>query len=225
MSPVTQPGALGLLGGAFDPVHCGHLRMAIECGERLQLQQVHLVPTGQPVHRAPARASAGQRLAMLQLAVAGEPGLGIETCELEQQAPSYTFDTLSHLRERYGAQQTLVWIIGLDAFLGLPGWHRWRELLQLAHLAVVRRPGYQFDTREQGELAELLQQHATDDVAQLHAHPAGSILQLELPVLDIASSAIRQRLAQHQNIRHLLPEPVREFINSHNLYTSGHHGY
>lgn len=213
-----QSGALGLLGGAFDPVHHGHLRMAIECCERLHLQQVLLIPTGQPVHRDQAQATAQQRLTMLQLAIGADSMLGIEPSELEHAGPSYTFDTLTRLRQRHGPTKPLVWIIGLDAFLGLPSWHRWRELLQLCHLAVVHRPGSRFCADGHAELAAWLEQHRCQDAGTLLQQAGGQVLLLELPQLDIASSAIRTRLMQQQNIRHLLPEPVREFINTHNLY-------
>lgn len=213
-----RPPALGLLGGAFDPVHHGHLRLAIECRERLGLGEVRLLPTGQAPHRPPALASGGERMAMLQLAVAGETGLACDDRELLRVGPSYTVNTLEQLRSENSARP-LLWICGLDAFLGLPGWHRWQELLQLAHLVVVHRPGYGFDPATAPQLAELQARHQSEHAEELRSSAAGRLLFLSLPLLEISSTAIRSKLRAEHSIRYLLPEPVQAFINTHHLYT------
>lgn len=213
---MTAP--LGLYGGAFDPVHNGHLRLAIECRERLALDEVRLLPTGRPPHREAARATAGQRATMLELAIGQEAGLSCDARELERHRPSYTIDTLLDLRAEQGEQRPLVWILGLDAFLGLPTWHRWDELLRLCHLVVIHRPGYHFDPGISPELGELARHHQTDDPQELHTAPAGRLLFLALPLLEISSTAIRARVRTGHSIRYLVPDAVQAFINTHTLY-------
>src|SRR5579885_3221529 len=135
----TRP--LAILGGTFDPVHLGHLRAAWEAGEALDAE-VRLIPTNVPPHRPAPVANAQQRAAILRAALTGQDRLKLDTRELDRAGPSYTFDTLTSLREEIGAQRALVVLLGADAFAGLPSWHRWRELLDLAHIAVLTRPGH-----------------------------------------------------------------------------------
>ncbi len=132
-------GPVGVFGGTFDPVHHGHLRTALEVLEGCGLEQLRLVPALVPPHRPQPRAPAPLRLEMLRRAVAGEPRLVVDDRELRRGGPSYTVDTLAELRAAVGTRP-LCLVLGADAFLGLPGWHRWRELFALAHLVVVERP-------------------------------------------------------------------------------------
>lgn len=210
--------AIGLFGGAFDPVHHGHLRLALECRERLDLAEVRLIPTGQPPHRAPAQASAAQRLAMLQLAVDGADGLVCDASELQHPGPSYTVDTVERLRAASGQEQPLVWILGLDAFLGLPSWHRWEELCTFVHLLVIQRPGYRFEAGLHPQLAELQRQCGSDDAGALRLSPAGRLHFLPLPQLDISSTALRAATRAGHSCRYLVPDAVQAFINTHHIY-------
>ena len=133
---------LGLFGGTFDPVHFGHLRLAEEARETLGLAKVIWIPAGQPPLRdAPGR-SAADRLAMVRLAVAGNPGFTIDDGEVVAAGTSYTVNTLERLRAAHGERQPLVLLLGADAFGRLDAWHRWRELFGLAHIAVATRPGH-----------------------------------------------------------------------------------
>lgn len=159
---------IGLLGGTFDPIHFGHLRPALELYETLDLEQLRIIPCGTPPHRDPPCANGEQRLAMLRLALAGQPGLVIDPRELQRPGPSYMVDTLISLREELG-DVPLALIIGMDAFHGLERWHRWRELVDLCHLIVIHRPGWQEPA--EGELANLLTTRQTGDVAELRGRP------------------------------------------------------
>lgn len=133
---------LGVLGGTFDPIHTGHLRLAEEAREALGLGGVRLIPAGQPPHRGEPGSTAEDRLAMARLAAAGNPGFMVDDGEVRAQQKSYTVLTLERLRAEIGPRRPLVLILGADAFAGLPTWHRWTDLFALAHLAVANRPGY-----------------------------------------------------------------------------------
>ncbi len=137
---MASPGPIALLGGTFDPVHYGHLRFADDVRRALGLDEVRLLPARDPPHRAGPAATAADRLAMLRLAVAEFPGLAVEERELRRDGKSYTVLTLEELRHE-DPQRPLWLLLGADAFLGLPTWHRWREVFALAHVVVVARPG------------------------------------------------------------------------------------
>jgi nicotinate-nucleotide adenylyltransferase len=131
---------LGIFGGTFDPIHYGHLRTVFEMLEVLNFDEVTLVPSGDPPHRGKTFADAEQRLEMVRVAVQGQPGFSVDDCELRRDGPSYTIDTLSTIREER-PDVAVGLIVGMDAFLGLTSWHRWSEILDLAHLVVAHRPG------------------------------------------------------------------------------------
>ncbi|PKM45740.1 MAG: nicotinic acid mononucleotide adenylyltransferase [Gammaproteobacteria bacterium HGW-Gammaproteobacteria-1] len=208
---------IGILGGTFDPVHFGHLRPALELLETLGLAEVRLIPCGQPPHRSPPRAAAAARLAMLELALAGQPGLRVDTRELERPGPSYMVDTLASLRAELGPTP-LCLLLGTDALLGLPGWHRWQELVQLAHLVVMHRPGWELSAAP-APLAQLLAAQRVQDPAALTAQPAGAILFQPVTQLEISATAIRAMIAAGHSPRYLLPEAVWEWIRANELYT------
>lgn len=208
---------IGILGGSFDPVHCGHLRLALEARQELNLDEVRLIPCGVPPHRAPPMASAALRLAMLSAATQDEPGLRVDDREITRPGPSYTIDTLASLRAEFPSTP-LCLILGMDAFLGIPAWRRWRELLGLAHIAVAHRPGYEINAK--GEMDKLLSQHRVTDAAGLRAHKHGRIVLWTLPALDISSSRIRALIAQGKSVRYLTPDPVYDMIHMQRIYSS-----
>lgn len=206
---------LGILGGTFDPVHHGHLRLAIEMAEALGLAEVRLVPLYLAPHREPPTASAALRLRMLNAAIAGTPNLTVDERELRRARVSYTIETLAELRrERCG--RPLCLILGMDAFSGLEGWHRWREIIGLAHLAVAKRPGSALSPS--GPIQGLLDRHGVPDPSELHRQEAGCLLIRDVPALDISASAIRARIAAGRSPRHLLPDAVLELIERNRLY-------
>src|ERR1700744_6815477 len=130
-----------LFGGTFDPVHIAHLRVALEAAEILDAH-VRFMPANVPPHRPAPVASAGQRTAMLERAIAGQARLSVDARELKRSGPSYTVDTLVELRSELPREQSIAILLGDDAFAGLPSWHRWRELFELAHIVVMTRPGH-----------------------------------------------------------------------------------
>jgi nicotinate-nucleotide adenylyltransferase len=206
---------IGILGGTFDPVHHGHLRLALELYERLGLAEVRLVPSARPPHRQQPSASAEQRLAMLRAAVGKTPGLRVEDRELRRPGPSYMFDTLSEIRAEAG-RVPLCLLLGMDAFMGLPGWHRWRELIELAHLVVVRRPNTVSPLEP--TMREFLTTYQARHEDELRGGEAGRILIHEIPALTVSATEIRTMLATGRNPRYLLPDAVLAVIEREQLY-------
>ena len=208
--------AIGLLGGTFDPVHIGHLRVAIECRERLGLDEVKLLPAATPpLKRSPA-VGPEQRAAMVQLAIADVPGLTLDTRELGRHGRSYTVDTLVSLRAELGPVTPLVWIMGTDSLEQLDRWHRWRSLLDLVNIAVLQRPGWRGES--QGPVAEWLQKHQCHET-RLSQQPSGGIALLQQPPLAVSSTAVRAALRERKNLQFLLPNSVIEYIADNDIYT------
>ncbi|NIR30045.1 MAG: nicotinate-nucleotide adenylyltransferase [Gammaproteobacteria bacterium] len=207
--------ALGILGGTFDPVHCGHLRLAIEMREHLALARVHLIPVRVPPHRGAPHAEPRARLSMLEAAVRGAPELHVDDRELRREGPSYTVDTLISLREDY-PDQALCLLLGMDAFAGLASWHRWRELLELAHIGVAQRPGA--GAPLEGEVARLFEERRAPSAQGLNGARAGSIFVCEVPALDVSASRIRRLLAAGRSVRYLVPDPTLDIILEDRIY-------
>ena len=212
---------IGLMGGTFDPVHYGHLRAADEVRAALGLAEVRLVPAGDPPHRAAPSASAEQRLAMLDLAVAEFPGLVVDPREIARDGKSYTVLTLEELRAE-APMRAIVLIVGVDAFAGFPTWHRWREVFALAHVVVVTRPGASIDDAIGGALADEWVARATADASKLESTPAGTIFVQSIRPQPISSTVIRRVLAQGHagvaEVRGLLPPAVLAYIDRNQLY-------
>lgn len=206
---------LGVFGGTFDPIHSGHLRAAFELAEILDLERVLFVPAGDPPHREPPRVSAGLRLAMLRAAIEDEPRFAVDERELTRPGPSYTVLTLEELRREHGARP-IVLLMGMDAFAGLAGWHRWEELAGLAHLAVAYRPGAALPSS--GALAGLIERIGERDPARVAAAPAGRLFLHPGTQLDISSTELRAVLEAGRDPRYLMPEPVRRIIRDTGAY-------
>jgi nicotinate-nucleotide adenylyltransferase len=213
--------AIGLLGGTFDPIHFGHLRLAEEMGELLGLDEVRILPAGRPPHRGKPRATSRDRLEMARLAVAGNPRFVLDVREINKASPSYSVETLTALRREFPAATPLILFMGGDAFMGLTTWHRWEELLDLAHLAVAHRPGFSSAVWEDAlpeSLRRLLATRRCEQPADLMAKPAGLIHLQAITQLDISASQIRERVLRGKSLRYLLPDSVIEYINEHRLY-------
>ncbi len=218
-SPLTQAERpLGLMGGTFDPIHFGHLRLAEEGREALDLAEVLWLPAGRPPHRHVPRGAVADRLEMVRLAIAGNPRFSLDDAETRTDGPSYTVTTLERLRAARGARP-LVLLLGSDAFLGLPTWHRWTALFELAHVAVATRPGFELAAEAlPRELAAACASRLGSDPAALKSAPVGRIVQFAMTPLTISASLVRARLAAGLSVRYLLPDPVREYIDRQHLY-------
>lgn len=218
MSPI------GILGGTFDPIHFGHLRLAQEVGEQLRLAEVRFIPSGTPPHRAAPVASAADRLAMVRLAVAGNALFTVDGREAASQAPAYTVDTLTALRSEVGVAQSLVLLMGADAFLDLAAWNRWHQLFGLAHIAVAYRPGFPVDTWQSRMPQPLAAEYTARLMHQpfsVHVAPAGGIVVVPIAELDISATMIREATRRGRNSRYLLPDVIYQYIQEHEIYT-GH---
>ncbi|MCC6202004.1 MAG: nicotinate-nucleotide adenylyltransferase [Gammaproteobacteria bacterium] len=208
--------AVGLFGGTFDPVHIGHLRLALEVIERFALAELRLIPNAVAPLRGATVASGAERLAMLSQACHGLDRLRIDDRELRRGGVSYTIDTLRAIRAEHGAG-CLLFVLGMDALLGLPQWRDWRAIPELVNLLVVTRPNTP-PPAATGDLAELLRVAATDDPATLLASDHGRIMQCEIPRFPVSSTDIRERLGQGRCIDFLVPDGVRDFILQRRLY-------
>ena len=211
---------IGILGGTFDPIHHGHLRLAEEIADACALTRVLLIPAALPNLRAAPRTGAHHRLAMAQLAAQGNPRLTVDDRELRRDGMSYTVDTLAELRAELGPTQPLCLILGADAFLRLPAWSRWLKLFALAHIAVAARPG--FDLRERSISSEELKQEwhtrLTNARSELGERAAGLIFKVQIPLLEISATDIRARIAGAASARYLVPQPVLDYIAAEHLY-------
>ncbi|HVN43390.1 MAG TPA: nicotinate-nucleotide adenylyltransferase [Steroidobacteraceae bacterium] len=200
---------IGIFGGTFDPIHFGHLRTAFELLHFLGLAEMRFVPAGEPPHRDRPRAEAAVRLRLVRAAVDDQAGFVVDDREVRRGGPSYSVLTLAELRGEMPGR-SLCLSVGMDAFLGLPQWYRWREILDLAHIVVAHRPGWR--APQEGVLGELLRTRGTDRVADLHEAQAGRIFVQPVTQLEIASTELRNLLAAGVDPRYLVPDEVRRLI-------------
>ena len=200
---------MGVFGGTFDPIHYGHLRTAFEMLQALRFGEVRFMPCGDPPHRETPHADAALRLEMVRVATEAQHGFVVDDRELQREGPSYSVDTLSTLRSEFPLQPIGL-IIGMDAFLNLPKWYHWREILQLAHIVVAHRPGWR--APDMGPLGELLADRGTHRIGDLHQAKAGHIYIHDVTQLEISSSDIREIVARGRDARFLLPDSVRDVI-------------
>ena len=200
---------IGLFGGTFDPIHYGHLRTAFELWQELRLAQVRFLPTGSPPHREQPLASAELRLRMVAAAVADQSAFIVDDREVRRTGVSYSVDTLSELRGEY-PDRSLCLLLGMDAFLGLPNWHRWQDLLSLGHIVVAHRPGWKAPTT--GPLGKIMLDHGTGAVAELHERIAGRIYVHAVTQLEISSTELRQLIGCGRDPRYLVPDEVRQML-------------
>ena len=208
---------IGIMGGSFNPVHYGHLRVASDAKRRLALDAMYIMPAAQSPLKAEHSVTAEHRLAMLELALTEFPELQLDTRELDREGPSYTVDSLQALREEVGSAATLYFIIGDDLLPTLDRWSRWQALTNYAHLIVANRPG-EFLTMP-GEVTAWW--HGREmPLAQLPTLPSGRVSRLECSLVDVSSSELRQLLKSGDRQTEMIPQPVMEYISRNSLYNN-----
>ena len=210
---------IGILGGTFDPIHLGHLHIASQVTTRLGLQQLQFMPCAQPVHRDGPCASAAQRCCMIELAIEEQPAFVLNTLEVQRGGPSYSIDSLREIRRQNARRedtqrqdrQSLVLILGADAFNGFANWKSPGEILELAHLVVCGRPGFEIDSAIFGD-------HRVETCAEIASSHAGGILALTVDAIDCSSSGVRTALEMGNTPRQYLTTKVADYIDEHHLY-------
>jgi nicotinate-nucleotide adenylyltransferase len=208
---------MGIFGGTFDPIHYGHLRTAFEMLQALRFDEVRFMPCGSPPHRESPVAKAEMRLQMVRVATEGQPGFVVDDRELLREGPSYSVDTLTALRGEF-PERPLGLIVGMDAFLSLPKWYQWREILQLAHVVIAHRPGWR--APDIGPLGELLADRGTHRIDDMHKTRSGHIYIHDVTQLEISSSEIRELVAAGRDPRFLMPDAVRDVIEQCGCYAA-----
>ena len=206
---------MGIFGGTFDPIHYGHLRTAFEMLQALRFDEVRFMPCGNPPHRGSTYAGADLRLKMVRVATEAQRGFVVDDRELQRDGPSYSVDTLTALRNEFPLRPIAL-MIGMDAFLGLPKWYQWREILQLAHIVVAHRPGWR--APDMGPLGELLADRGTHRIGDLHEAKSGHIFIHDVTQLEISSTEIRELVAVGRDPRFLMPDAVRQVIEQSGCY-------
>ena len=208
---------VGVLGGTFDPVHNGHLRLAMEMAIALDMDHVRLVPCARPPHRGAPTASPGQRAKWIRVAVSIEPRLRLDDRELLRDGPSYTVDTLASMRAEM-PETPLCLIMGRDVFARLPQWHEWERLFDTAHIVLIDRPDIDIALDPAAEAA--LKTREVEDIGALHTQLAGHIYTYAPPPLAISASRVRELLAKGESPRYLLPTAVLDDIMDAGVYQS-----
>ncbi len=203
---------IGIMGGTFDPIHFGHLRSALEVCERLSLTQVRFVPCSVPPHRPQPMASAKQRLKMVEMAVASTPQFVLDDRELRRKnGASYSVDTLRSLLEEF--DESLVLMLGADAFFNFNCWKNWREILEMANIVISCRPGHKVPKLESWAKGRMV-----ESAEGLEQSEAGKIMFIEVTQLAISATNIRHQLLEGLSARYLMPLEVADYINNQQLY-------
>jgi len=199
-------------------VHVGHLQLAEEAIATFHLDELRCIPAGQPPHRQPPQAAANHRLAMARLGFAQNSACQVDDAEILQTGPSWTISTLERLRQREPAASLLL-VMGADALLGLPTWHRWQKLLDYAHIAVANRPESALVACEMPEpLRTFWEKHHTTDLDRLREQPAGCLVSFTITPCTVSATQVRRAVGQEQSISGLVPEAVENYIVQHHLY-------
>lgn len=239
---------LGIFGGSFDPVHLGHIKSAVALLENFAFEQIRFVPCQLSPLKERVFANAQHRMQMLNLVCGNQSKLMVDDRELRRTEPSYTIDTLTELREELGANQSIVLILGVDAYLEFCKWHQYDEILSFCHILIMQRPGYSLFERESGgtsktspktslgpesgpesdaepdtELGsgcekEYFDINKTEDSKLLTKTPCGKIYISELEKYDISSTLIRKVIAQGQQPKYMLPGNVWNYVKRNKLY-------
>lgn len=191
---------IGLLGGSFNPVHLAHLAMARTALRALNLDEVQLIPAGNPWQKQPLRISGAQRLEMLALAIADEPGIVINDIEINREGATYTIDTLRNLPRN----AKYYWLLGTDQLNNFCTWQNWQEITDYVTLTVAWRTGYPL--------------HIPQELDALLRRDGKGLITLPFKAMNVSSTEIRSRIQQGQDASAFVPAPVLDYINTHGLY-------
>jgi len=202
---------IGILGGTFDPIHYGHLKPAAEVMQRLGMAELRFIPNRVPPHRQQPWLDSDSRRDLVATAITEYPGFVLDDRELRREGPSYMVDTLASLHEEF-PHHTLCLILGTDAFAHFTRWHRWQAILELCHLIVITRPGAELP--DFGDQQHQIATRITSDVNALASSHCGQILIQSVSPVDISATMIRQKLSQRQSIAGLVPESIREQLET-----------
>ncbi|WP_256260962.1 nicotinate-nucleotide adenylyltransferase [Shewanella sp. NIFS-20-20] len=205
---------IALLGGTFDPIHLGHIHLALAAKQQLAVDEVWLLPNATPPHKPQPKASNQHRLAMLSLACEQWPALQVCDIELKQTGPNYTHQTLQALHGAY-PQHQWVFLMGMDSLVNLPSWKAWDKLLELTHIGVCQRPGWALTPS--ADIYDYYHHHLVTQ-AQLWHTPQGKFTPCEMPAMAVSSSDIRQQIASQRSQEHQLPLTVQAYIEANQLY-------
>lgn len=215
----TPNSAIGILGGTFNPIHFGHLRMAEELAEGLGLNQVRFIPSANPPHKDRPLISAQQRAAMVALAIQQNQAFMLDTRELARDGASYTIDTLISLRDELGTEASITLFMGSDAFTQFDTWHRWQEIIEHCHIALVQRPQLNSEKHRLSKTLEtFLHNHYSENSEELQHSPSGIVTMRQITALDISSTDIRHALKRGNSVRYLMPDNVIDYIEQQHLY-------
>lgn len=215
---MTTPRRIGLLGGTFDPIHCGHIDLATAAQDALGLTQVLVIPANVPPHRPKPLTSAFHRFAMAALVVAGKPGWRASDVELRHEAPSYTVTTLRRFLDRGYQPRELFFLIGADAFKDITSWRDYPAILERAHFVVVSRPGHPASSLR--ERLPGLAPRMVDAATGLAADHA-SIILIDADTADVSSTTIRASLSSGARVDGQVDPRVQQHIEQHGLYRFG----
>ena len=207
---------LGLFGGSFDPVHFGHIKLAHALLDDYDFEKIIFIPCAHSPLKGKTFTDARHRLAMLNIVIKSNQKFVIDDRELKRIGPSYTIDTLIELREEVDVNQSLVLLMGVDAFLKFCKWYKYDEILSYCHIMLLQRPGYNIP--DKGCEYNYYKNNYTQHINKLSALPNGLIFLCENLKFDVSSSEIRQNLSEGKQPRYLIPGNVWNYIKRNNLY-------
>ena len=205
---------IGVFGGTFDPVHNGHTKIIQNLLELIPLDEIKVIPNGQPPHRTSV-CSNNDRLEMVNLAFKGINQISVDEREIQREGPSYAIHTAEEILEEYH-QDNIIWIMGSDAFSEIDTWFEWEDFLNIINILVMARPGYEIDSTSMA--GTLILERQTSNIDDL-SHGAGKILIVDIDPINISSTQVRSNLAAGETVNELILEDVSDYIDSGKLYT------
>jgi nicotinate-nucleotide adenylyltransferase len=208
---------IAIFGGTFDPVHNGHLKTSLAIQKEFQFNSYRFLPCKSPVIKKPSTANTKQRIEMLRMAIQEYPEFSIDLREIKRDSPSFMSETLESFRQEY-PEASISLILGYDAFLSLPKWHRWEQLIKLAHLLIINRE-YYAETPLPQDLIELIKTNKQTDKKSLASELSGIFFEYNAGDYAISSTDIRKALSPKKELQDQLPHSVYEYIKQQQLYT------